>query len=161
MQQNQDTISSYNPNRRTARASSESIKKASRQVLLAAGVVLAIAGGSYITKSGNANSEKAKLRAQLMNKAEPTPFPHVVLEPYKVGRAPKDVMLSEVAADLHPLADKQDAMDEIQILRTYLRPEQQQDLILTPGQELMVAINTETGQILPMSEDIASVIEQS
>jgi len=100
----------------------------------------------------NANPEKAKLRAALIAKAHKTVDPNIILEPYTVGNRTQDVMLSEVAADMHPLTTSQNATEESDVLASYLEPNQREAHAFVPGQQLSIAINTSSGEIIPESE---------
>lgn len=137
--------------RRTAEVRRKTSRKASRLLLLATGAVVAIVATAEATKD-NANPEKAKLRAVLMTKAHKTTDPNVIIEPYMVGNRPEDVMLSGVAADMHPLTTGQNAVEESDALESYLWPNQRKAHAFTPGQQLGIAINTSTGKIIPENE---------
>lgn len=132
--------------RRTEARKLRRARQASASVLLALGITSPVIVASVLSRK--ANPEKAKLRAALIQKEIPTSNPNIVIEPYDVGTQPQDVLLSEVAADLHPMVDGQDAMDEILALKTYLKPNQMPLETFTPGQHLDIGINTAKGQIV-------------
>lgn len=142
--------------RRTAEVRRKSSRRASRLLLLATGVTVALVAAAN-SINNNSNPEKAKLRAALIAKSHKTTDPNVIVEPYTVGSRPQDVMLSEVAADMHPLTTGQDATEESTVLASYLTPAEEQVHAFVPGQHLDIAINTESGRILPQSETPPSV----
>ncbi|MEK7096258.1 MAG: hypothetical protein AAB896_03150 [Patescibacteria group bacterium] len=142
------------------------IKKAAEESLIVAGVVLAFVGAYKLTSNNNRskdNPAKAELRAKLISTAEKTDDPKIIIIPYSVSSTPtpKDLMLSEVAADLHPLADGQNANEELEALRTYVSKKQQKTLALDPGQRLRIVINTATGDILPKPTETDSADDNS
>jgi hypothetical protein len=136
-------------NRRQERKRDQRNRRLGRQILAGAGVAVALLGGSLVF-GDKPNPRKAQLKAALISREIPTTNPNVMIEPYRVGNQTKDVMLSEVAADLHPLStDNQDAMEAIDALDTYLKPTQIEQDAFYPGQKLNIAIDKKSGDILP------------
>ncbi|HEX5448328.1 MAG TPA: hypothetical protein VFW90_03975 [Candidatus Saccharimonadales bacterium] len=145
--------------RRSAERVRQNLRRQGRMALAGVGIGLTLAGASVYLTRGHENPRKAQLRAALVRNEIPTANPGVVIEPYNVGKKTLDVMLSEVAADLHPLSTgNQDAMGAIEALETYLTDEQQESgqTAFSPGQHLDVAIDKDTGAVLPRSEALDS-----
>jgi hypothetical protein len=136
--------------RRAQERSRKRIRKATRRLLAATGVSLALVGVAVANKPQE-NPKKAEMRAALLAKALPTANPNIVIEPYTVGsERPQDVFVSEVAADLHPmLSDSDDASITTDRLESYL-PEGETSF--TPGQQLEIGVNTEDGTVVPKAE---------